>query len=50
MICAHHACTRAAYLRGVCMDHYIAALDAGERALRVPAQRLALLVTEMRAG
>ena len=45
MTCAHHACTRPTYLHGVCMDHLISTLEAGQRAARyAPEQRLARLI------
>jgi hypothetical protein len=51
MTCAHRACPRPAYRHGVCMDHLISTLQAGQRAAaHAPHERLARLVAEMRAA
>lgn len=50
-MCAHYACTRSTFLHGVCMDHLISTLKAGQRAAQhAPHERLARLVDEMRAA
>ena len=51
MTCAYRACTRAIYQHGVCMDHLILTLQAGQRAAdHAPQERLSRLVAEMRAA